>query len=160
MGIDRALLTFVRQQLLAEKPSDNPHCPHCGSLKVRQTEHSHTLIGGGDGTADGDPNHNWVHYHCRCGQPFVREYKDGNVWYTDARGSGRVLLGVPNCFERYVYTCRACGGDVNRRHTAMDGITPVGSLSSSWSDGAKRYVPKYRTFYACDLCDQEIEVDE
>jgi DNA-directed RNA polymerase subunit RPC12/RpoP len=157
-GAMKTLTEFVRQEKLRERPSGKVSCPYCGGHKVRLRGHSHTLIGGGDGTPNGDPNHNWVDYSCSdCGQSFVREYKSGNVWYTDSRQSGKVLRGLPNCFERYVYTCAACDGEVTRRYADMDGTTPVTSLSSSWEEEPKRYVRHYRTFFGCASCGASID---
>ena|SRR3990167_812170 len=142
-----ALLSFVLQKPIDEKPSADPvHCPDCGHSFPNRGIEGTTLIGGGDGTWDGDPNHTWTQYGGCCSLvSFTRQTKSGNVWYT--YNGGRVLRGMPNCFEGFIYTCAKCHGDVMRYYRELDGITPARSISYR-GDGL-RY---YRTVWCCSTC--------
>jgi hypothetical protein len=83
-------------------------CPYCKSKNVQSFGTMTTLVG----YAGKDMNH--THERCRCtecNKEFTRETKGyDNVWFTDP--DGKILLGIPYCFEHYVYTCKHCGGDV------------------------------------------------
>lgn len=154
------LPTLIANRPLAEKPSARASCPYCGGGTLRRGWASHTALGGGDGTRDGDPNHWWEAYNCSaCGQSFTRETKSGNVWYTAGhRADGVVLAGLPSCFEHYEYRCARCpNGSVTVRHTELDGQTPTVSLSITLGPGGGRH---YRTFYACETCGAEEESQE
>ena len=149
-------LAFVTERPLNERPSSKARCPYCLGSHLTYKGASHTLLGGGDDTRDGDPNHWWEEHHCNdCGQTFLRETKSGQVWYTTGRGGGEVLSGFPNCFENYIYHHR-CGGLVHRRYTALDGETPVTALTTVVAD--KKPIRKYRTFYDCEKCKASVEV--
>lgn len=146
---------FVTETPIAERPSQQASCPDCGGANLRCFGTSTTLIGGGDGTLDGDPNHRHEDHECRdCGSRFYRETKSGKVWY--AR-EGKVLRGFPACFESYQYTHRDCGGAVLRHYTKLNGETPVQSLGISFVDG--KAIRDYRTFFRCEKCAAQIESD-
>jgi len=105
------LLGFVANEPITEKPSDRPTCPYCGSTDIERSAAYQTLVAGSK-DIDKDCNHHWDHYTCHsCKKLCIREYREGKVWYTYEQ---KVLRGVPNCFENYVYKCK-CGGDVYRR---------------------------------------------
>ena len=135
---------LVTQRVMLGEPA----CPMCGG-DYRIGETCTTLLG-----FSGSVNPNHVSKLCicvSCGFTFTVEEKSGNVWITK---DGRVLAGMPNCFESYIYTCAFCGGSVARKHTKLDGITDVQSLLTT-KDG-----PQYRTFYRCQACGRQIEVTE
>ena len=143
--------TFVVQEQLDERASSTPRCPYCESKKLFNHGGRRTLLGGGDGTPDGDPNHMWVSYQCEaCKRSFTRETKSGNVWYTNH--DNMVLRGMPSCFETYKYTHRNCGGEVTRRHTMLDGKTEAYALSWTAEKGKQ-----WRTFFTCGKCGETIE---
>jgi len=154
-------LEMVTQARLNELPSAAPHCPHCRSANVRVNDCAHTLLGGGDGTRDRDPNHWWESSRCDdCAATFIRETKYRDVWYTDGhQRSGRVLEGIATCFESYSYTCTRCAGVVERDHTKLDGVSLVDSLGTRWNDDGT-VTRDYRTFYRCRGCNWEIEVTD
>lgn len=140
------------QQPTTQKPSDRPHCPHCQSLDVEETRGFTTLVGG-DRHPDRDPNHRWNPVYCRdCHLTSTRELKDGMVWYTGqgGHGDGRVLEGLPGCFEHYVLTHVTCHGDVVRRYTDEDGVSAVAGLTSVFKN--EKWVHEYRTFWNCVNC--------
>lgn len=147
------LFEKVTQRPLDEKPEDAAKCPSCNSEDLEKKSECATLVGWpGEGP---DPNHRWYDYVCRaCQNRFFRECKDDNVWYTKKK---YVLLGMPNCFEEYIYQCKNCGGDVRQCHTALDGKSKVRCLTTEKIDG--KWVKKYRTFYVCDGCSQGTEVE-
>lgn len=146
---------FVAETPIAERPSQKASCPDCGGRKLRSLGTSTTLIGGGDGTLDGDPNHRHEDWQCRdCGARFYRETSHGKVWYTR---EGKILRGFPNCFESYQYTHHECGGAVLRHYTDMDGTTPARGLSTSITDG--KWTRHYRTFFRCEKCAAQIETE-
>lgn len=137
---------IVAQTPLAELPTDAPHCPDCGGTdKLADKGVESTLVGWMGG--DWDPNHKWHYFDCGCGKSFIRETKTANVWYTRDRREGKVLLGMPSCFERYIYSCRACSGIVKRTYTNLDGSPLKGSMLVTTKDG-----PQYRTAYQCESC--------
>lgn len=147
---ESAWWSLISQRPLTEKPSDAGHCPYCQSTNVLIQPGWSTMIGGGDGTVDGDPNHLWNEGLCRsCKRTFLRELKSGNVWYTAGRDRvtpSRVLEGVSNCFEAYAYTCVACCGDVLKRRSALDG-SGLGGVIRGWGEDAECL-----TWYACESC--------
>lgn len=174
-----ALENLVANRPLPERPSAHATCPYCGSRELTHHGTMSTLIGGGDGTRDGDPNHRTSYYTCvTCRGRFTRETKSGNVWYTamevrvepsstddttlimqamtTALGPPKLLRGVTNCFEAVAYTCAHCGGSVTRRHTQPDGRTPTSTLSYSFDTGERGH----RTFFGCASCMREIEVTD
>lgn len=150
-----APLSLVRERPLDERPSENPTCPFCRGRHLDRLDSRTTLLGGGDRTIDGDPNHVWTTFRCHdCFQQFVRETKSGNTWYTR---DGRVLRGLPSCFESYIYHCATCGGDVMRRNVDKDGVEVMYLITDNVNG---RPVRRYRTLYACAGCHAEVEVDE
>ena len=106
---------------------DNPTCPYCQSTNVTDNGGSTTLVGG---------YYNHIHHDCRCNdckERFMLEIKEQGkrddyiAWYTDK--DGKILGGIPGCFESYTYTCSKCGGDVHRHQLEIDSDTPVRCLS-------------------------------
>jgi hypothetical protein len=61
---------------------------------------------------------------------------------------GRVLNGMPSCFERYIYTCSVCGKDVHRHYLNKETGLPATSLSIKIEDG--KQIKSYETRYICD----------
>lgn len=141
---------FVKQEILDKNPENK--CPTCGADSI-ETAHISTCLGYFGGC---DPNHHWHHMTCNNGHKFCIEHKSGNYWIT---ACGKVLNGISNCFESYIYICKECGGDVTRKQTGLDGKTEVSSLCS-FKDENGKFVKQYRTFYFCESCNGEIEVDE
>ena len=156
------LFDIVKQRpLVYEKPLDAPVCPYCDSDEVRMGSKCTTLVGGWC-------NHVWQRLEClECKMVCVREYKehgkepDGNVWYTEGRHAKhdrdpskppRVLLGVPSCFEDYLYDCAKCGkeGAVSREHLKLHSWEPVDVLVRTIGDG--KSVKQYHTTYSCSKC--------
>lgn len=121
------LLGFVVNEPITEKPSDRPTCPWCGSTDIEKSASYQTLVGGST-DIDLDPNHHWGHYTCHsCKSLCIREFRSGKVWYTL---NGKLLRGVPNCWESYVYKCK-CGGDVRRKDTNDRFLFECASCKSS-----------------------------
>lgn len=144
---------LVKQEPLTEKPSGKHPCPHCGGRKFSSRGQWTTLIGGGDGTVDGDPNHRHGERTCLgCDKTHVLHLQSGRVWYTTVES--HVLKGWFYCFERCTYDCRLCGGTVERHYRKLDGVTPHTSMSLSYSftDG-----PGQRTYWICAKCQAEAE---
>jgi hypothetical protein len=138
------LFEIVAERPLAEVPTDAPTCPDCNRTPARETYREQTLLGwSGKGWS---PNHTWSGLECGCGAIFVREWKSGNVWYTRERVEGRVLRGMPSCFERYTYTCAKCSGPVRREYKQLDGSPLHGGLLTT-KDG-----PQYLAEYRCRVC--------
>lgn len=147
------LLDIVKERLIAEYPSSEASCPFCQSKHLTQHEHWYTLVGGGDGTLDGDPNHHhWLYVCDDCKECFYRESSSGVVWYTHPTNL-KILNGLPNCFENYVYTCVKCNGNIRRVNTDMDGVNEV--LWLSYSEKGK----EFRTFWDCVNCGRLGETD-
>lgn len=124
-------------------------CPYCSSTDTWIEAVETTLVGGRDFWRD---NHAWSYCSCSaCKKKFVRESKYGYVWYTDKRYQGRVLCGMPCCYENYVYPCgvSGCSGEVRSHYTDLKG-QPTDMLHSVMIDG--KSVPQYRVFYICDAC--------
>lgn len=121
-------------------------CPYCKSKNVDNFGTISTLVG----YIGKDMNH--THTKCRCndcGKEFTRETKGyDNVWFTDL--NGKVLLGIPYCFENYVYTCKHCGGDVIKLWFSIDTDGQLIPLSSDVTDGNS--IPVFK----CKQCGKEI----
>jgi len=99
-------------------------CPYCNGTDVKERGKETTCVGHLGTRPEDDPNHVWVFCECqKCMKEFTKEYKLGNVWYTS---KGRVLKGMSNCFESYIYTCKACGGDIRRHWVNRDGTIHAG----------------------------------
>ena len=143
------LLDVLDIDVLEELPSHTPSCPVCSSTNLKYLTSVSTLLGGGTGVDD-DPNHVQTKYFCNsCSRYFTRETKSGNVWYTNP--DKRVLRGIPNCFEEYLYPCR-CGGFISRLYTALDGKTPISLLTYGETK-------QFHVYYRCDSCSLAIETD-
>lgn len=118
-------------------------CPFCQSSDVELSGTGTTLLGG-----PREWNHEWTTCRCRsCKKKCVKESKALHVWYTD---ESRVLLGMPACYENYVYRCAKCGGDVTRSRRNLNNDEEPGVLVTRLEEG--RVVPQYRTFYFCGSC--------
>lgn len=103
-----------------------------------------------------NPNHVTTDYECRgCRRKFFVHAKSGNIWVTDE--ASKVLKGIPTCFETFIYTCVKCGGNVERKYTAKDGVSDVKGLCSRNINGT--WVKEYCTFYRCVTCGHGGEVD-
>jgi DNA-directed RNA polymerase subunit RPC12/RpoP len=139
-----------------------PACPVCGKegrhLAATALSGALPWKPGAAGDGGDDDGHLWEGYTCQeCGLRFVRESKDGNVWYTPRAGRD-VLAGLPNCALDYRYTCADCGGPVVRSYTLPDGHTPA--PRREWAPRGGLYVPLWRTFFACrGSCGWRAEVD-
>lgn len=137
-------------------------CPYCKSKDVSNSGTMTTLVG----YFGKDLNHTHTHCRCnKCNKEFTRETKGfDNVWFTDPHG--KVLLGIPYCFETYIYTCKHCGGDVvkvwfdvatdeeTKPYKTDDGREFI-TLSSEVKDGksVRRQYPVFR----CKQCGKEIK---
>lgn len=143
LSFKETVIPLITQRPEEDKASDPSYCPQCNSQSIKIVSRSSTLIGGGDGTIDNDPNHVWEQSECcECFTPFIRQYKRGNVWYTDLEN--KLYSGLPNCFESFIYTCSVCAKPVSVKYT-QEGITPTYSLGTT----LKPYKRHYRTFYGC-----------
>ena len=136
-------------------------CPYCKSKDVVTFGTSTTLVG------YFGKNMNHTHTGCRCSKcnkEFTRETKGyDNVWFTDPHG--KVLLGIPYCFEGYIYTCKHCGGDVVKVwfDVATDKETPIveinGSLMQILSTEVKdgKSIRRQYPVFKCKQCNKEIK---
>lgn len=153
-------------ELVTERPDPKlwkkgVFCPYCKSKDVTTFGTRTTLVG----YFGKDMNHTHTECRCnKCNKEFTRETKGyDNVWFTDPKG--KVLLGIPHCFEGYIYTCKHCGGDVHRnwyevatdKETPTVDIcgTPMQILSTEVKDGksVRRQYPVFR----CKQCGKEIK---
>ena len=125
-------------------------CPFkCRKSTIRVHSIVNSCVGGYP-----DPNHYWVTCKCeKCNKDFIQEYKTDNVWYT---AENKVLKGMPSCFENYIYTCAYCSGEVHRKYTELDGVTPTNSLGSKINEEGV-WERDYREFYCCQKCPATIE---
>lgn len=120
-------------------------CPFCQSAMLTKHGTWSTLLGGGDGTEDGDPNHRSTSCTCKsCKRDFSRHARYANVWYEDPE-THILLAGVAGCWETFHYPC-SCSGVIRRTYTELDGVSETKCLS--WR-GSERF---YRTFWKCDKC--------
>jgi hypothetical protein len=163
----KPVLEIVAYRPLDEKPSSKASCPHCGSQRLNDKGTTTTLVGGGTGPDD-DWNHTWTSMSCiDCELGFVRETKQGNVWYTKERirsGPSVVLRGVPSCFEAYEYAC-SCGGRILQRYLDANMGTPtrIISWSTAPAGGAAKpkegdemiTTPHFVAFMSCDKCGKD-----
>lgn len=138
-------------ELVTNRPQEFKNkCPYCKSTNIRRGGSTTTLVGGGN-------NHIWTDTRCQdCRKTFTIEEKGNNIWLTDR--SGKILRGVPSCFERYIYECAHCGGDVDRTYTELDGITPTNSLSYEYNNEER--IKKFRIFFECQDCGKKVESEE
>lgn len=146
-------LDLVTDRLAPELDHEKPICPFCNDTKVRKDGRVTTLIGQiGDGP---DPNHQWVNCTCEsCNKSWTMEIKGEdehgyNVWYTK---DGKILKGLPTCFEAYRYTCKQCSGDIVR-HNYDKGTRQTSQ--SLWYDGDGN--KSFDTYFRCDGCGVEVQ---
>lgn len=145
-------LDLVTARLDPELNYEKPVCPHCDSDNVNQTDHVTTLVGH---TGKIDINHQWIQCSCNnCEKQWTMEYKGDydhgyNTWYTK---DGKLLRGLPTCFETYTYTCKHCGGDVHRHNYNKNTRQETEILSYS-SDGSK----SFDTYFYCNKCKAEVK---
>lgn len=150
----QVLLDFVRQKPLP--PDAQNACPGCGLAEISTNGSYATLVGGA--------NHHWTESNCqKCGLTYCYEYFDAsghrgtprNVWFTRVQDKqNHVLLGMPSCYEDYVYDCAGCGGPVVRENVSLDG-KPTNVLVVSNEGG--QWTRQYRTFYRCTACKKAVE---
>jgi len=132
----------------------SPKCPCCGSDNINCGDASSTLVGGNN------VNHHWTECQCNeCQSKFTFEKKGhgliSNCWVTC---NGRILHGIPSCFESYVYTCHECGGEIRRSSYDLNSGDKVSTLIYDIVDG--KSVPKFRTLFECDNCDVSMEITD
>jgi hypothetical protein len=136
-------------------------CPYCNSKDVTISHTTTTLFG----YTGKDMNHTHTYCHCnKCNKDFIRETCGfDNVWFTDHRG--KVLLGIPYCFEDYIYTCKHCSGDVHRvwfdvatdkqiKPIIINGKEAGVLLSFEVKDG--KSIGKQYPVFKCKNCGKEI----
>jgi DNA-directed RNA polymerase subunit RPC12/RpoP len=146
-------LELVKERPDPELWKKDVFCPYCGEEKNIQNFGTRTTLVGYFGK-----NMNHTHTHCRCmkcNKEFTRETKGyDNVWFTAP--DGKVLLGIPYCFEYYVYTCKHCGGDVKLHH--FDNITkePAKCLSYKTDETDGKMKPQFYNVFKCESCGEEI----
>jgi hypothetical protein len=118
-----------------------PECPNkCVNAMQEYKGTISTLVGWSTGE---DPNHKWSTYLCSsCKEEYVIERKKNNYWLTV---KGKLLLGVPSCFELYIYTC-ICGGE----------ITQKGSTSVSKKVGDTWHT-SYPRVFTCNKCNWSLQ---
>jgi len=146
-------------ELVTERPDPKLNkkgifCPYCKSKEVQTFGTRSTLVG----YSGVDRNHTWTECRCReCQKEFTWETKGSDrVWVTDP--DGKVLLGIPRCFERYTYTCKHCGGDVQLKHFNIeDDKEATTGLSYSVVDG-KSTAHQYHVFQ-CDGCGEKVKTE-
>lgn len=126
-------------------------CPYCGSEEVETFGTRSTLVG----YVGIDRNHTWTKCKCsKCQKEFTWETKGfDRVWVTDP--DSKILMGIPWCFERYVYTCKHCGGDVTRQHFDNETNEVTSFLSYDVRDG--KSTPKFYTVFKCKDCGEKIQ---
>jgi hypothetical protein len=132
-------------------------CPYCGSKDIIEMLGETTCVGH---FGYWDVNHRWNRVKCNsCEKECTRERKKNNEWYTfDTPNKGaEVILGLPSCFESYIYKCK-CGGFVHREYRKLDSEEITDIITSSNVNG--KWVNQYRVFFVCDKCgDHEVESD-
>ena len=142
-------------ELVTERPDEtlvgkSIFCPYCGSEEVQTFGTRSTLVG----YLGIDRNHTWTECRCsKCNGKFTWETKGfDQVWVTAE--NGKILMGIPYCFENYIYTCKHCGGDVYRKHFNIDDDEEAtGGLSFSVKDGAS--VAHQYTIFECEDCGEK-----
>lgn len=129
-----AFFEFVTNRRL-EHPW-NSHCPICD--KKSEILSSATTLLGWSGRGP-NPNHRTDYHYCEDRHEFQRHAKSDNEWI--CHSNGLLILGVPNCFEPFIYHCAACGGQVMRKAST----TYVGNQRhSTWT---------------CSACHRTLETD-
>jgi len=145
MATYNAFLDIVKERPDKSLKIKKPFCPYCNSRDLEKKDHIQTLV------AQEEYNHHWVHFYCNnCREIFHMEYLGKNIWYTV---NGKILRGIPTCFESYIYTCLKCGKDVKRHH--IDKVTGQNAyiLSTNLETGEK----SYRTEFGCNNCNTSVE---
>ena len=142
--------------IVKERPDwsikSKPICPFCKSKNVKKGGNLTTLVAG-------KYNHIWNKCECnKCHKTFTMETKErGNLkpirWYTK---DGKILKGIPGCFESYIYTCSKCGGNVVRKHLKPDSDEEATILSAG-PDKNGVWIKHYRTFFHCEKCGIRVE---
>lgn len=130
-----------------------PVCPYCFSNKVRIHQSMSTAV-----TRN---NHVWKKCECdKCSKTFSFEVKEGSEdteeirWYVS--DEGKILKGIPGCFEYYIYTCNKCDGDVVRKHLRI-GSDEECTILSSGPDENGVWTKHYRDVFCCKGCGQSVE---
>jgi len=158
-------LDIVKDRVDPTLDKDNKVCPFCNSTNISVLVWHSTAVGSGPGE---DCNHHWESCICGgCANAFVYEYKghgskeaDGkkvpnyNVWITKER---KILKGMPTCFERYIYTCSKCGGDVNVTDYDKGTKNVARCLGTSLNEDTGIYENQYDTYYKCFCCGVEVK---
>lgn len=149
-------LDLVVERLDPKLNYKKPICPYCNSHKVTKGDHVTTLVGWVDGP---NPNHQCVKCTCKkCKKIWTMEYKGDyefgyNVWYTTGdRIKGKIIRGLPTCFENYIYTCKYCGGDVCRYN--YEKRTRNEAKCLSWDGEGNK---SFDTYYRCNKCGREVK---
>lgn len=137
-------------------------CPFCGSEEVQTFGTRSTLVG----YLGVDRNHTWTECRCiKCQKEFTWETKGfDRVWVTDP--NNKVLMGIPWCFEGYVYTCKHCGGDVVRVYFDAKTDEPLKPfeingkpsgyvISYEMKDGVN--TPRQYPVFKCKNCGEKIK---
>ena len=146
-------------ELVTERPDEtligkSIFCPYCGTEEVQTFGTRSTLVG----YVGIDRNHTHTECKCsKCHKEFTWETKGfDRVWVTSKEG--KVLMGIPYCFEGYVYTCKHCGGDVVRKHFNVEDDSPaLGGLSFTVNDG-ESVEHQYHVF-ECTECGEKIKTE-
>jgi hypothetical protein len=147
-------------ELVVERPDPllwkrGQFCPFCNSENIQSFGTSSTLVG----YFGEDMNHTWTKCKCNdCHKDFTIETKGRkNVWFT---ANSKILLGIPYCFEGYVYTCKHCGGDVVRHHYNIndDKETTFTSFTISNVVGEKA-IPQQYCEFECKVCHEKIRTE-
>ena len=101
-------------------------------------------------------NHRCTECHCDdCHKDFTIESKGPrNVWFTDS--NGKVLLGIPRCFESYVYTCKHCGGDVHRKYYDIKDDKELINTGLVYSMIDGKMTAQQYPVYVCSKCGEKI----
>jgi hypothetical protein len=130
-----------------------PVCPYCFSDRIHVTSSW--------STATTRNNHVTKECECvKCSKTFRYEIKEGSEdveeirWYVS--NEGKILRGIPGCFEHYVYTCNKCGGDVHRKYLEKNSDKECTILSSG-ADENGVWFNHYRILFVCEKCGQSIE---
>lgn len=157
-------------ELVKERPDPtldfwSDSCAVCGSTDIRDGGVARTLAGWAQPAGlsrreavvhPQNPNHTSRHIHCNaCGSDLAYEVKGGNVWYSERLG--RVLAGIPSCFEPYTYTCRHCNGTVKRHYRTSDD-RPARGLGHHNVDG--QWIKNYYTVFRCEDCQAEVRSEQ
>lgn len=150
-------LEIVTQRPSVSLNSGHMACPFCASAAVTKLSCIESRL---VTTGDFDPNHHWDTYQCDgCHAKWLKEYKGRprkpgevgqqyNVWLTTPDFQGRILQGIPTSFPGYVYTCSACGGDVERSYY-RNGTREKAIVLETCVRTGKR---SYYTMVACVEC--------